>query len=250
MQSGRFRRFGHRHSSISAVAGLCPGDDLEPAVVPLGDRRAAFHPVAAVNVSKSVVVVHRGRMNVTADHPVSLMVPGFGRQRLLERANVVDGILDLQLRPFRQRPIRCAEYAAESVENPIGGECEFVGFVTKQREPARLRHHKIEYVAVDDQIAFAIDSGVNGVFDDLDAPEMGTVVSAQEFIVVAGNVNDADTLARLAQNFLYDVIVRLRPIPGGAQRPTVEYIADEADRFGFVMAKKIEKLVGLAAART
>jgi len=163
-----------------------PGDDLEPPVVALGDRRAAFHPVATVDVAKPVIVVHRGRMNMTADHPVSLMMFSLGCQRLFERADVVDGILDLQLCPFRQRPIGRAEHTAEGVEDPIGGECKFIGLVAEQCEPTRLGHHKVEYVAVDDQIASIIDAGVDRVFKDLDAAEMRAVISAQEFVVIAG----------------------------------------------------------------
>ena len=68
--------------------------------------------------------------------------------------------------------------------------------------------------------------------------------------MIAGNVDDTSTLARLTENFLHDVIVRLWPIPGGAQRPPVDDVADEINRFGFVMAEEVEKLVGLTATRT
>ena len=68
--------------------------------------------------------------------------------------------------------------------------------------------------------------------------------------MIAGNVDDTSTLARLTENFLHDVIVRLWPIPGGAQRPPVDDVADEINHFGVVMAEEIEELVGLTAART
>ena len=55
-------------------AGLCPGDDLERAVVTLGDRRAAFDPVAAVDVAQAEVVMHGGGVDVAADHAVGLVV--------------------------------------------------------------------------------------------------------------------------------------------------------------------------------
>ena len=136
------------------------------------------------------------------------------------------------------------------MKNPIGSERKFVSLVAEQREPARLSHHKVEYVAVDDQIAAAIDTCVDGVFQDLNAAEMRAVVPAQEFVVVAGNVDDPSPLACLPKNLLHDVVVRLRPIPRGAQCPTVDNVADEIDRLGFVTAEKVEKLVGLTAART
>ena len=64
-----------------------PGDDLEAAVVALGHRRAAFHPVAAIDVAQAEIVVHGGGVDVAADHAVDLMMLGFGGQRLLEGAD-------------------------------------------------------------------------------------------------------------------------------------------------------------------
>ncbi len=127
---------------------------------------------------------------------------------------------------------------------------KFVGLVTQQREPARLRHHEIEDVTVNDQIAAAIETFVDRVFHDLDAAEVRAVVAAQKFIVIAGNVDQPRTLARLPQQFLHDVVVRLRPIPGRTKRPAVDNIADEIDCFCVVMAEEVEQPVGLAAARS
>ena len=56
-------------------------------------------------------------------------------------------------------------------------------------------------------------------------------------------------LRACAQQLLHHVVVRLRPIPGRAQRPAVDDVADEIDRLGVVMAEEIEQPVGLAAAR-
>ena len=91
---------------------------------------------------------------------------------------------------------------------------------------------------------------MDGVLDDLDAAEMRAVIVAQEFVVIAGDVDDARALARLAQQLLHDVVVRLRPVPGRAQRPAVDDVADQIDGVGFVMAEEVEQLVGLAAARS
>ena len=91
---------------------------------------------------------------------------------------------------------------------------------------------------------------MDGVLHHLDAAEMRAVIAAQEFVVIAGDVDDARALAGLPQQFLHDVVVRLRPIPGRAQRPAVDDVADEIDRFGFVTAEEVEQLVGLAAARS
>ena len=126
---------------------------------------------------------------------------------------------------------------------------EVVGLVAEQREPTRLRHHQVEDVAMNDQIAAAVGAGMHGVLDHLDAAEMGAVVVAQEFVVIAGHVDDAGALARLAQQLLHHVVVSLRPVPVRAQRPAVDDVADEIDGLGFVPAQEIEQPLGLAAPR-
>jgi len=88
---------------------------------------------------------------------------------------------------------------------------------------------------------------VDGVLDDLDAAEMYAVIVAQKLVVIAGNVDDAHALARLAQELLHHVVVRLRPIPARAQLPPVDDVADEVDRIGVVVAQEVEQPIGLAA---
>ena len=215
----------------------------------LDHRRAALHPVAAIDVAQAEIVVHGGGVDVAADHAVGLMVLGFGRQRLLERADEIDRVLHLQLGPFRQRPIGRAQHAAHGVEDAVGGEREVVGLVAQEREPARLRHHQIELVAVHHQIAPPVGAFVDGVLDHLDAAEMGAVIAAQEFVVIARDVDDARTFTSLAQQFLHHVVVRLRPIPRRAQCPAVDNVADQINGVGFVVAQEVEQFFGLAAAR-
>ena len=71
----------------------------------LDHGRAAFHPIAAIDVADAVVVVHDRMMDMAADDSVGGM-PGLGHQRLLEGADEIHRILDLQLGPLRERPIR------------------------------------------------------------------------------------------------------------------------------------------------
>ncbi len=70
---------------------------------------------------------------------------------------------------------------------------------------------------------------------------------AAELVVIAGDVDDARALARLAQDFLHDVVVRLRPIPSAADLPAVDDVADEIKVVGFGVAEKIEEVMCLAA---
>ena len=55
-----------------------PDDDLEPAVLVLGDRGAAFDPVAGVDVVDAEPVVHVGIVDVAADDAVDAVSPRLG----------------------------------------------------------------------------------------------------------------------------------------------------------------------------
>src|SRR5262249_56341528 len=91
---------------------------------------------------------------------------------------------------------------------------------------------------------------VDGVLDHFDAAKMGSVIIAQKLVVIAGNVEQADSFARLPQQLLHDVVVKLRPIPGGLELPAVDDVAHAIDGVGFVMPHTVDKLVSLAAARS
>ena len=70
-----------------------------------------------------------------------------------------------------------------------------------------MADHDVEQVAVDDEVALAVGRHVDGAVDHLDAAEVDAVEVAQELVVVAGNVDDARALARLAQQLLHHVVV-------------------------------------------
>ena len=111
-----------------------------------------------------------------------------------------------------------------------------------------LDHH-VEHVAMHDQIAAAVGGLMDRRLDHFDAAEMRAVIIAQKLVMIARQVDDARALARLAQQLLHHVVVMLRPVPAGAQLPAVDDVADQVDGVGIVIAQKVEKLVGLAAAR-
>ena len=113
-----------------------------------------------------------------------------------------------------------------------------------------MAHDHIELVAVDDEQPPSVGRRVDIGGAHLDAAEMRAEVVAQEFVVVAGQVDDAGALARLSQQLLRDVVMRLRPMPVPAEPPAVDDVADQVDRLGVVVAEKIEEEVRLAATRT
>src|SRR4051812_9230865 len=107
--------------------------------------------------------------------------------------------------------------------------------------------HHVEQIAMNDQESSSVGRYMNDTLRHFDAAEMRAIEFSQELVVVAGDVDDAGALARPAQQFLYDIVVGLRPIPSGSEHPAVDDIADEINDVSFVVAKKFEQFFGLAA---
>ena len=60
---------------------------------------------------------------------------------------------------------------------------------------------------------------------------------------------DPGALSRLAKQLLDDIVVRLVPVPRLLQRPVVDDVAYQVERFGFGGAQEVEQQVCLCAAR-
>src|SRR5215510_8718879 len=104
------RRGGERHRRELLVTRQRPGPDpphdLELSVEMLDHRGAAFDPVAAIDVAQAEIVADHGVMDMAANDAVEAAAPpGFGGECALVFADEGHRVLDLQLGPFRQRPI-------------------------------------------------------------------------------------------------------------------------------------------------
>jgi len=60
---------------------------------------------------------------------------------------------------------------------------------------------------------------------NLDATEAQAGIVAQSFVMVAGDEHEAHALARLAQQLLHDIVVRLRPMRAPSHLPEVDDVA-------------------------
>ena len=67
--------------------------------------------------------------------------------------------------------------------------------------------------------------------------------------MISGNEDDARAMPDLAQKFLQDVVMRLRPMRSAPDFPEIDDIADEVDRVGFDDAQEVEQGLGLRRAR-
>ena len=65
--------------------------------------------------------------------------------------------------------------------------------------------------------------------------------------MIPGDIGDLRALARLAQDLLHDVVVRLGPVPSAFQLPAVDNIADEIEIFRLIVAQEIEQVFSLAS---
>ena len=64
--------------------------------------------------------------------------------------------------------------------------------------------------------------------------------------MVSWDVEQARAFARLAQELLHDVIVRLRPVPGRLELPAVDDVPYEINGIGLIVPHEVEQLLGLA----
>ena len=85
---------------------------FQPAVEMFGDGGAGFDEIAGVHIGDPVDVADRGVMDMAADDAVDAALARLAGQQHLEVADEIDGVLDLELGPFREGPIGQAEFSA------------------------------------------------------------------------------------------------------------------------------------------
>src|ERR1700685_333775 len=110
-------------------------------------------------------------MDMPADDAVRAPFSGFARQLPLEAADEIDGVLDLELRPCRERPIAKAQNSAHAVEMRVDEQRRFVGPVAPEREPFGVPHDDIKLIAMHDKKAASVGSYVDRIADDLNSAE-------------------------------------------------------------------------------
>ena len=109
-------------------------------------------------------------------------------------------------------------------------------------------NHGVELVPVNNEHPASVRQAMNGMLlqDDI---TIGAIKFGEQIVVIPRDVNDACAFARLAQDFLHDVVVLLRPVNAAAQLPDVDQVAHHIERFEFVLAQEIEQRARVRAAR-
>jgi hypothetical protein len=188
-------------------------------------------------------------VDVPADHAVRAALLGLARDGVLKLVDIADRALDLVLEVARQAPVRQAALGADAVEPAVDLQRELVGQVARDGQPARALDDAVVQVTMRDPQLPAVGRHMHGLVHHVDAAEVVRDVFARELVVVARDEDDPRALARLAQQLLHDVVVRLRPVPAAAQLPAVDDVADEVEGLALHVAQEVEQGPGLAAGR-
>lgn len=139
---------------------------------------------------------------------------------------------------------------AGEVQRYIEGERGVVGAIAKEREPAGVTNHNVEFIAVKNEVALAVGRFVNGIATDFDVAEVHARVVAQTIVVVAWDEDDACSLARFPQQLLQHVIMALRPVWSAPNFPEVDDVADQIKMLAFDVFQEIEERGRLAIAHS
>mmetsp|Transcript_38676 Transcript_38676/g.69599 ORF Transcript_38676/g.69599 Transcript_38676/m.69599 type:complete len:258 (+) Transcript_38676:1729-2502(+) len=215
----------------------------------LHQRGQALDPVAIVAIEHAIDFADLGVMDVATDDAVRAALLGLASDGVFEFVDVTDGPFDLVLEVTRKAPVRQAELGADVVEPAVDLECEFVGQVTGNGQPARALDDAVVQVSMRDPQALAVRRHVHGLFHHVDTAKVVREILARKLVVIARDEDHAGALARLAQQLLHHVVVGLRPIPGTLELPAVDDVADQVERFAFDITEEVEQCLGLATRR-
>src|SRR3546814_9393945 len=93
-----------------------------------------------------------------------------------------------------------------------------------------MRHDdRIEFVAVKDQQASAVDGGMHRLFPDLDTAEIRACELAEHLVVIAGDIDDVRAALGALHDAADDRIVPLGPVKALLQSPAVDDVADPVE---------------------
>jgi hypothetical protein len=210
------------------------------AVLAFDQCRTGFHPIAAIIISDRAELMNRCAVDVSAQHRVHGKFFGVLHNRCLKLPDKTDRIFYALLHVCAQRPVAEPETAPEKIDERIEREQKLVTKIACEREPLHILHHRVQLVAVDNKDALSIRRSMNRMFLDRDVSESAVVIG-EHLVVITRDINNAGAFARLAQNFLDDVVVLLWPVAPAAQLPDIDEIADDVKRFKLIIAQKIQE---------
>ncbi len=215
----------------------------------LDQRRAAFHPVATVEILHAVDRLDLRAMDVAADDAVEVLHPGHLGECFFIIADMFHGALGLLFEIRRQRPVPKSQSAADAIEVDVDVEQVLVNPRTEPVEQVIEMRHPVGLMPVDDEIAAPIHAGVNRLTRERHIAKAQAEEFLHKLVVVAGDVGDAGLLTAFAQQFLDEQIVFFAPKPFMLELPAINQIAHDVEVLTFVAAEKIQQRVHLGVFR-
>src|SRR6202011_4695595 len=100
-------------------------------------------------------------------------------------------------------------------------------------------------MAVKDKNSPAISSCVNAVLLDCNVT-IASFEPRHKFVMVARDVNHMRAFACLPQNFLDDIIMRLRPVDSTPELPDIDQVANDVERSNVIIPQKRQQGQGIA----
>src|SRR4029434_6263261 len=180
---------------------------------------------------------------------LNMVALGITNNCVFVRANETDRVFHPLLDRLAERPITESKNSAYGIYERIESEEELIADIAEKGEPLDILHHGVELVPVQDEDPASVGRNVKCVFLDRDRA-VSAEVTGEKFIVIAWNVDDPRPLAGLAQNLLNHVVMLLRPVNATFERPDVDQITDDVERFELVFLEKGKKCRGITAAST
>ena len=226
-----------------------PPHDLHSAARVLGERRAAFNPIAVVAIENAANSPYFRVMDMAADDAVEAARARFAGERLFEIADEAGGVLHLQFEIGGERPIGQADAPPHGVENIVRGQRKPIGPIAEMREPARIGDDAVELIAMDDEKAPPVGGFVNGIHSDLDARERQSAIIAEHLVVIAGHIDDARAVLDLGEDGVEHARVRGRPEPILLQPPAIDDVADKIERLAIIVGEEVGQKFGFTTAR-
>jgi hypothetical protein len=179
----------------------------------LHQRRAALHPVTAVQILNPLDTANLRPMNMTTDHS---MRPVLARQfyhAFLKPGHISNRRLGILLQVRRDRPIAKAKSAPDPVEVSVEDQDRLIQSSAHTLEESIELNEPIQLMAMNHQIPAAVSRNVKGMGNNLDPTHIETREILEELIVIPVYVNDPGVFAILAENFLNDRVGIRTPVP-------------------------------------
>src|SRR5579864_3141092 len=193
LRGGSSRRVGEEPGGLAARRSrrMRPAQQLELSTRVLDQRRARFHPVAAVAVERPADAAQVGTVNVAAHHAVVTLLTSMSSRHSLVLLDVAQARRNAQLDALSERPVAFAERAPQVIDPVTEAHRELIKCVPEAREPRRAAHRAVELVAMQYQQPLAARRTVHPLPVHFEMSLQHPGEHSEALVVVSRDVDEA-----------------------------------------------------------